>query len=318
MLNFKNFSLLSMSFLILSITEALANVTAQQVWSDLHQKLTSNGFQISATKFSRDGVLIIRDLLVKLELPLEGADGFGSISLALETLQFVDKLDGTVKLMLPNIMPITLTLKDPEAGAVDLQLDLTQSGLEMSVSGHDQDRRYHYAAQSLDLELRKLLLDGIELSETDANAVLKFTMIRGSSIQREGTLHHLNQVLSIDEVTYQANIAVPYTPDTATHFSGKLSNLSFTSNTLLPLSLPWKNPLEFIASGAQGDGSWQSSASQSTFSTFENGDKLEYSSKTAAKSGTVALNKDRLLYHGESTGLEMFLLLDRLPFPISV
>ena len=32
----------------------------------------------------------------------------------------------------------------------------------------------------------------------------------------------------------------------------------------------------------------------------------------------MALNKDQFLYRGESSGLEMFLLLDNLPFPISV
>ena len=148
---------------------------------------------------------------------------------------------------------MTLVLKDSIGGAVDLQLDVTQSDLEISVSGQGQDRRYRYGAQSLGLKLRKLLLDGIELPETAANSMLSLSMIRGSSIQGKSTLHQFNQVLSLDEFAYEANIAVP---DAPTHFSGKLSNFSFTGNALLPLSVPWTSPLGFIAAGAQGNGNW--------------------------------------------------------------
>ena len=142
MLNFAKFTLFSMGFSILSITEAFATVTAQQVWSDLRQKLTANGFQISATEFRKDDTLTLRDLMVSYDLPLQQADGLGSVSLTLETVQFVDNLDGTVKIVFPDIMPVTLVLKDPIAGEVDLQLDVTQSDLEISVSGQGQDRRY--------------------------------------------------------------------------------------------------------------------------------------------------------------------------------
>ena len=318
MLNFAKFTLFSMGFSILSITEAFATVTAQQVWSDLRQKLTANGFQISATEFRKDDTLTLRDLMVSYDLPLQQADGLGSVSLTLETVQFVDNLDGTVKIVFPDIMPVTLVLKDPIAGEVDLQLDVTQSDLEISVSGQGQDRRYRYGAQFVGLKLRKLLLDGIELPETAANSMLNVSMLQGSSMQSKSTLHQFNQVLSLDEVAYETNIAVPDAPNTTTHFSGKLSNFSFTGNALLPLSVPWTGPLGFIAAGAQGDGNWQSGASQSAISTVENGKKIEYSTQTAAGSGTVALNKDRFLYRGESSGLEMFLLLDTLPFPISV
>jgi hypothetical protein len=313
MLNFAKFTLFSMGLSILSITEAFAAVTAQQVWSDLRQKLTANRFQIRVTEFRKDDTLTLSDLMVSYDLPQ--AEGLGSVSLTLETVQFVDNLDGTVKIVFPDIMPVTLVLKDSIGGAVDLQLDVTQSDLEISVSGQGQDRRYRYGAQSLGLKLRKLLLDGIELPETAANSMLSLSMIRGSSIQGKSTLHQFNQVLSLDEFAYEANIAVP---DAPTHFSGKLSNFSFTGNALLPLSVRWTSPLGFIAAGAQGNGNWESGASQSAFSTVKNGKKIEYSTQTAAGSGTVALNKEQFLYRGESSGLEMFLLLDTLPFPISV
>ena len=54
------------------------------------------------------------------------------------------------------------------------------------------------------------------------------------------------------------------------------------------------------------------------YSSFKNGDKVEYNSKTAPGSGLVALNKDRLLYQNESTRLGIILMQDSLPFPISV
>ena len=318
MLNFAKFTFFSIGWSILSITEAFATVTAQQVWSDLRQKLTANGFQISATEFRKDDTLTLSDLIAKYDLPLPEADGLGSVSLTLETVQFVDNLDGTVKIVLPNIMPVTLVLKDAIGGAVDLQLDVTQSDLEISVSGQGQDRRYRYGAQSLGLKVRKLFLDEIELPETAANSMLSVSMLRGSSIQSKSTLHQFNQVLSLDEVAYEINIAVPDVPNTTAHFSGKLSNFSFIGNALLPLFGPWTGPLDFLAAGAQGDGNWQSGASQSAFLISENDKKIEYSAQTAAGSGTVALNKDQFLYRGESSGLEMFLLLDNLPFPISV
>jgi hypothetical protein len=104
MLNFAKFTLFSMGLSILSITEAFAAVTAQQVWSDLRQKLTANRFQIRVTEFRKDDTLTLSDLMVSYDLPQ--AEGLGSVSLTLETVQFVDNLDGTVKIVFPDIMPV--------------------------------------------------------------------------------------------------------------------------------------------------------------------------------------------------------------------
>ena len=120
MLNFAKFTFFSIGWSILSITEAFATVTAQQVWSDLRQKLTANGFQISATEFRKDDTLTLSDLIVRYDLPLPEADGLGSVSLTLETVQFIDNLDGSVKIVFPDIMPVTLALKDPIGETVDL------------------------------------------------------------------------------------------------------------------------------------------------------------------------------------------------------
>jgi len=132
----------------LSSVKALADVTSQQVWDGLRTAMTASGFKISASEARNGNRLTIGDLQMSRRVQDPGSDASGTISLSVSSLQFLDKGDGTVTIVLPDQIPVILHVNSPEDGAFDVQFDLTQRNLVIRASGKPDEIRHDYAAQT--------------------------------------------------------------------------------------------------------------------------------------------------------------------------
>ncbi len=119
-------------------------------------------------------------------------------------------------------------------------------------------------------------------------------------------------------MSYQASISLPGPSETNYNLSGLTTGLEFTGTTALPLILNWSDPLAVLMDGAGFDATWRYAQTESDISSVESGEQYRQSSKITAGSGRLALNNQRLLYKGTSAQSNLFLVMDQLPFPISL
>ena len=302
----------------LSNIRALADVTSQQVWDGLRTAMTASGFKISASETRNGNRLTIGDLQMNRRVQDPGSDASGTISLSVSSLQFLDKGDGTVTVVLPDQIPVILHVNSPEDGAFDVQFDLTQRNLVIRASGKPDEIRHDYAAEAVGLDLRKLVLDRTEVPGADVHADLSLVNVSGTSISAIQTDRNYTQNLNIGRMSYQASISLPGPSETSYNLSGLTTGLEFTGMTALPLILNWSDPLAVLMDGAGFDATWRYDQTESDISSVESGEKYQQSSKITAGSGRLALNNQRLLYKGTSAQSNLFLVMDQLPFPISL
>ena len=302
----------------LSSVKALADVTSQQVWDGLRTAMTASGFKISASEARNGNRLTIGDLQMSRRVQDPGSDASGTISLSVSSLQFLDKGDGTVTVVLPDQIPVILYVNSPEDGAFDVQFDLTQRNLVIRASGKPDEIRHDYAAEAVGLDLRKLVLDRTEVPGADVHADLSLVNVSGTSISAIQTDRNYTQNLNIGRMSYQASISLPGPSETSYNLSGLTTGLEFTGTTALPLILNWSDPLAVLMDGAGFDATWRYDQTESDISSVESGEQYQQSSKITAGSGRLALNNQRLLYKGTSAESNLFLVMDQLPFPISL
>ena len=215
-------------------------------------------------------------------------------------------------------MPIIFRSRDVVDGPLEVHLDIIQRELAIAASGKIKEIRHDYAAESIGLELRKLVFDGIEMSQADLSAGLNLADISGTSIHKTQTDRQYTRNLNVGQLSYQAVLSTPDQADAAFNMSGQIKDLNFTNTTVLPLNLDWSDPLSLLAAGASVDASWQYNEADSDFSALEDGSQYQHSSKVATGTGTFALNKKRVFYKAEATNSDLFFVLDTLPFPISL
>ncbi len=304
--------------IILHSVKAQADVTSQQVWEGLRTAMIASGFKVSASETRNGNRLTIGDLQLHKRVLDSGGGASGTISLSLSSLQFLNRGDGTVNVFFPEKIPVILRSNSPKDGAFEMQLNLTQRNLVITASGKPGELRHDYAAETVGLNLGKFVMDGTEVPGTDVLAELNIHNITGTSIRALRTDRNYTQNASIGRISYQGSMSIPSPSETRYNFSGQTTGLEFTSTTALPVILNWSDPLAVLTGGASFDANWLYDRAQGDMSSVQDGEKFQQSSKITAGSGKLALNNQRLLYEGKSAQSNLFLVMDQLPFPISL
>ena len=298
--------------------KALADVTSQQVWDGLRTAMVASGFKLRASETRNGTRLTIGDLQINKRFQDPGSDASGTISLSVSSLQFLDKGNGKVNIVFPEKIPVILRSNSPNDGAFEMQLNLTQRNLVITASGKPDELRHDYAAETVGLNLGKFVLDGTEVPGTDVLAELDIHDITGTSIRALRTDRNYTQNLSIGRMSYQGSMSIPSAAETRYNFSGQTTGLEFTGTTALPVILNWSDPLAVLTAGASFDADWRYDRAEGDMSSVEGGEKFQQSSEITAGSGRLALDKQRLLYKTKSAQSNLFLVMDALPFPISL
>ena len=123
---------------------AMADVTAEQVWTDFKSYLEDFGYTVTGTEdVSGDAVNVSN-----LTLTFVSAPDDVTASVAMDSLSFEETGDGRVRVTMPKRMPLTFQMASPEPEGEDVAatLDYTQQGFEMVVSGDPDNMTYTYGA----------------------------------------------------------------------------------------------------------------------------------------------------------------------------
>jgi hypothetical protein len=128
--------------LLACLAQSAAALTAEDLWRDWQEVYGSFGPELTANEAYADGVLTLTDLTLSVEMAgVESRTIYGTITL-------VERPDGTVRIELPPVLPITsVTTMDGET--VTQRLELTSEGLDMVASDAEGGRSYDIAAERI-------------------------------------------------------------------------------------------------------------------------------------------------------------------------
>ncbi|EPX87043.1 DUF2125 domain-containing protein [Salipiger mucosus] len=293
---------------------ALADVTPDQVWSDLRGYLESSGYTVAATETTEGDTLTVSDVTLTVPMDEEGDE----LTVTMDRIAFTDAGDGTVDVDFPATMPITITAEDEDGEPVEAQIDYTQEGLEMLVSGDPGALTYAYSAETLRLALSRLVVEGEELDREAVRAEARFGPVEGetSVTTAEGT-REIAQTMALGDFVYDVAAANPEDDEGSFSLSGTMRGVSGESTSTLPEEMP-EDPAAVLAAGLSGTGSFSHEGGRVAFSFEDEEDSGGGEITSEAASLEVDFSGDAIAYAMSGQMLDYSLSGSGLPFPVNV
>ncbi|WP_371038230.1 DUF2125 domain-containing protein [Rhodosalinus sp. FB01] len=293
---------------------ASADVTARQVWDDMRGYLEGMGYSVTASDSAAGDTLTVRDISLARTLP----DDEGSVDVTVPEIRFTENGDGTVSIRYPETLPVAISARPEDEPPADFRLDLTQSGLEIVVSGDPEDSlRYDYGAAQLGIALADLVVDGQPVPPGDARAALTVTGLDGTATVGSGPLRAIEQSASMERLDYDVDFVDPEGDDGRVTLKGSMTALESRTSARIPERADLDDMAAALDEGYALESSLSYSGGQADFSAEEDGQTLTGSTRATQGGVALAIDAERLSYDLTGEGTDVTLEGDELPFPVS-
>lgn len=298
---------------VFAVQGALAQLTAQDVWSDWRSYLTGAGYEIAGAERSSGGVLTVSGLSLTMQMP----ESTGTVAIDIPELSFTEKGDGTVDVAMPATIPMRFAGRSDEDAPVELVLDYTQSGNSMVVSGAPDDMSYTYIAAQAGLALRSLKVDGEPVPPTMARFSMTMRNVTSSTQMKLAELRSYSQRMNAETLSYDFAFDDPDSEDRAS-FRGALRTVGFDGRGLLPLEMDMSDMRAMLNQGFGVDGAFSYVSGNSNFEGT--GDGSDFSAQSSSEGGRigVSVNAESVSYDVSQRAAALSILSSELPFPVAL
>jgi hypothetical protein len=297
--------------LSLMATTAHADLTSAQVWDDWRAYLEGLGYDVQATQSSDGGTLALRDITLEM-------DGPRAMVLRIGALEFVENGDGSVDIVMPAQLPLTVDLAaDDISPATQIALEYAQTGQKMIARGDPKAMTYDYAADTFALTLTSLLVDGAVMDADTARFGLTGNDIASQTSVLVGETRTYDQSIQTGNVTYDLMFSQPENVE-ALSVQSTLQAVTFAGTSSLPLGgVPQTQDMApLLAAGFAVDGTFgtQGAETQVEITSIDGVSKI----KTGSASSTVAvaMGPSGLRYGVDAQQVQIGAQLAGLPFPL--
>ncbi len=292
---------------LLCATTATADVTAAEVWADWQENLGlygEDGVTIGAETMDGD-TLTVSDISLAFE------DETVKVTADMGDMQFKELGDGTVAVTMASSYPITMT--NPDSG--DIKITVTQTGMEMIVSGTAADLNYALSADQYAFTVDEIMEDDKKIK---ADIRLILNDVAGGYDVKTGEMRDVSYSLSAASLDMLADITPPDTAGDYVTFSGKIENLLTTAEMTLALAENMETPADMFTNGFAMDAAYEYAGGNYIFDLKADGEQTSGTASTSA--GTLAMKMDQtaISYDSSVTDLALSLNGASLPFPIEV
>ena len=296
---------------ILGATPLAAEVTPADVWADFKRYLEDFGYSVTADEAQDGGALVVTGIAMTMEMPEDA----GAISVSLGEMRFEDNGDGSVGVVIPPALPITMNLA-VDGEPIEATLSYGTEAFEMNVSGDPDDMTYDYSADRMTLEVTGIEVEGEAVPPDMVTARLEMTGVDGGSTTRTGNLRTLEQEVRAAGMTYDVRIAPP--EEGVLAVSGTSGEVISTSTTSMPLEFDMEDIAAMVEAGFAVAGDFTYSDGSSTFSFDEEGAVTQGTSSTTSGTLGFTMGADGLGYRLGADGLKTEMQSAELPFPVSL
>ena len=295
---------------------AMADVTPADIWQDWRDYMLGLGYSMTATENRSGDTLAISDL----QLDLSAGSEDGEVRMTIDALNLVQNDDGTVSVVMPDVMPLVLevTPASPEAESLRMALTLTQTGQNMTISGTPTDMSNDYVAGLVNVTLDQVTVDDQTYDADNAKFEMLMTDVKAQSETAIGQMRDYSQSGTISSVTYNIRFKNPDEPAIAT-IGGTSSEISYTGDGQMPLGLTQVTDMSsMLRAGWDAAAKINGGASTLTVDVEDpiNGN-MAAAFATESSALTIETNAQGVTYAGTREGTTLSVQPPELPFPLS-
>jgi hypothetical protein len=294
---------------LLTSTTAFADVTPADVWGGWRAYMESYGYEVTADENEAGGTLTISNFAGSFKFPEED----GMVTVTMGEIAFTDLGNGSVGIIMPETLPMNVLFAGPYE-TISAQVAMTNSGLNMVVSGTPEKMQYAYVADQMGLSLTDFKVDGSD------EGMLKFDLtmadLDGGMTYGTGDMLAISQVVNSGTITYDFQIETP--EGEGMTYSGQLASSEMLSVMNLPAggTSYIENMGAALNAGMMMNASFSTGAGQSQFTFKDGSDQASGNSSTTSNELSMNMSKDALQYGVTSMGLNFAMTTSEVPLPI--
>ena len=295
---------------------ASADITPNEVWQDWRDYMQGMGYSLTAKESTSGDTLTVSN--VKFDLATDPDQG--EMSVTVESIGFAQNDDGSVTVLLPASMPVSLSITPAAADAepVDMTMILNHSALDMIVSGSPTNMTSSYSAGTVGLKLGKLTVGDETLDPQNAKMAIVLKDVQSRTDSKLGAMRDYDQTATVGSVSYDMSFKEPDEPAIAT-VKGTSSDITFKANGILPLALAQVGDMAGLLRAGM-DVTGKTTAGNSTFTVdIEDPNSGNLAVAMAAESGTLTMetSADGISYAGTRQGTTVSVQPPQFPFLLS-
>lgn len=292
---------------------AQADLTAQDVWSDWKNYLSSAGYAISGDEQISGDVLTINNMTLSMPMP----EGDGTFSVSVDGLTFTENGDGTVNIAMPDKMPMAFSGEVEGEEQVDGIITYSQSGQSMVASGDPKDLLYTYTAALVGLDMSSLTIAGEPVPASVARVSIAMKNVASSIAMQIGEQRNYSQRMSADSLSYDFAFDDPESDDNGL-FSGALESVGLEGKGVIPNEMDPSDISKMLADGFSADGVFTYASGATDIKGVGDGSPFSFSSTSQGGKVAMQMSADKIAYDLEQKQTSLSLEGAELPFPVTL
>ncbi|MEX1236010.1 MAG: DUF2125 domain-containing protein [Roseovarius sp.] len=287
---------------------AMADVTPAEVWADWQRYMGSFDMAVNAQETQTDEGLELADITLTQTLP----DDAGETVITVPEIVMRDNGDGTVAIVYPAEMPISIAGKGLETYTLEMLYRTTD--MVSTVSGDASEMTYDYSASGLGLTATGLEAEG----ETVDLGEIRFDLenLKGRTVMTLEEGRTANQQVMAGPASYTFDVSDPEGGDTK--IAGQFETLEMMGKLVMPEGVDANEMSAALASGFAIDGGYVFGPGSSTFEATSGGNTTSGSTSSEGGKLTMRMDEEGLAYGVTSQGLKVEALVPPLPFAVSM
>ncbi|KPA21201.1 hypothetical protein shim_26660 [Shimia sp. SK013] len=289
---------------------ALADVTAQDVWTNWQAYMKEAGYDLTASEEAGSGVLVVKDVEMRMAMPEDD----GQTSLTMRELSFVENGDGTVSVSVSNNLPISFAFDDGDED-VAATLVMSHQGLTTVASGSPEEIVYTYGAVNIALTLQDLMVDGMQVDDLDGEVAV--ANLAGTQHVSIGENFFSKDAITAEKLSIMVK---GIDPDSGGNIdlTMALVGLQGRSEGTLPFGSFAGSPSAMFGEDLSLLSSYtmQSAALAAAFEDEDGPGQINLT--TGAGASDIEMNDELMSYSGEIADIETTVMAPDVPLPIDV
>ncbi|WP_298859347.1 DUF2125 domain-containing protein [uncultured Sulfitobacter sp.] len=302
--------------LTLFATTASADLTAGDVWGDWRGYLEGMGYTVTATEAAEAGALLVSGISVASN----GGAATDAITVRIGDLQFVENNDGSVAIVMPSEMPITIDVTNPAPQPLEqIGALLTQTGQVMTVRGDASALVYDYTADTFGLALTSLTEGGAPLDDSSVRFSLTGTALASKTNVTVSDTRSYTQTMQIGSIAYDLFMQEEGESENIS-INSALSDLSFRGISNMPMGdvSQTQDVAALLAQGFAVDGTFNANGTETQIEVTSDEGTTKIKTGTARSTFGIAMDTQGVRYDVSADQVQMGGQLAGLPFPLFV
>jgi len=289
-----------------SADPAMADVTAEQVWSSWKDLAGRSGQDLSGQEERSGDTLIVSDAKIAMDID-EGA----AVTAEFGTIRFTERSDGTVVVRMAPEYPLSVKTVSAKGETVEMDMQVAQTGLDLVASGDAESIRYDIAAPQVSLTLTDMQVDG---EPKDMALAMSAEGLEGSYLLSGGEMREVESDVTADAVRFDMAVTDPE-QGVNMALRGEARNLTSTSASIVPAEMQTSDPAAMLASGFSSKGGLTYAGMSYMLDTQDEGQTTNVAITGGAGTVDFALIDGGMVYDVRSKDTKITVKGSEIPFP---